>query len=252
MIIGIMGAMTQEIELLLPKIADAFYHRVGVRTFITGKIKDQEVVVVFSRMGKVAASTTATILIERFHVKVIVFSGVAGAISHKLKIGDIVISEQLVQYDMDASALPEFGKFEIPLLGKGFLDSNCGLVDKAQKAAIDYVREDLVNDVGKKTLHSFGIEKPQVYRGLIGSGDQFIASKEASEQLRSDLPELLCVEMEGAAVAQVAVENEIPFVVVRTISDRADHDAHLDFPIFVDQIASHFTCGVVKRLLEIL
>ncbi len=137
-------------------------------------------------------------------------------------------------------------------MGKRFLEANCGLVDKAQKAAFDYVREDLVNDVGKKVLESFGIDKPGVFRGLVGSGDQFIASKEASEQLRIDLPGLLCVEMEGAAVAQVAVENQVPFVVIRTISDRADHVAHIDFPKFVDQIASHFTCGVVVRLLDIM
>ncbi len=252
MIIGIMGAMTQEIELLIPKIREKRFHRIGVRTFVTGELEGQEVVVVFSRMGKVAASTTATILIERFQVSLIIFSGVAGAISPKLKIGDIVISEQLVQYDMDASALPEFQKFEIPLLGKRFLDSNCGLVDKAQKASIDYLREDLVNDVGKRQLQTFGVEKQVVYRGLIGSGDRFIASKEDSQKLRTDLPALLCVEMEGAAVAQVAVENDIPFVVIRTISDRADHEAHIDFPKFVDQIASHFTSGVVLRLLKIL
>lgn len=252
MIIGIMGAMTQEIELLIPGIEDKTCHKIGVRTFIAGKIGENEVVVVFSRMGKVAASTTATLLIERFKVDVILFSGVAGAIDQKLNIGDIVIAEKLIQHDMDASALTEYQKFEIPLLGKRFLDANCGLVDKAQKAAIDYLRDDLVNDVGKKALRSFDIKKPRVYRGLIGSGDQFIASKKASGQLRMALPELLCVEMEGAAVAQVAVENEIPFVVIRTISDRADHDAHIDFPKFVDQIASHFTCGVVRRLLEIL
>jgi len=252
MIIGIMGAMTQEIELLIPKVAEKKYHEIGVRTFISGKIGEKEVVVVFSRMGKVAASTTATLLIERFKVDVILFSGVAGAIDQKLRIGDIVIAEKLVQHDMDASALPEYQKFEIPLLGKRFFDANCGLVDKAQKAAIDYLREDLINDVGKKVLHSFGISKPGVFRGLVGSGDQFIASKEASDQLRAALPDMRCVEMEGAAVAQVAVENQVPFVVIRTISDRADHVAHIDFPKFVDQIASHFTCGVIRRLLEIL
>ncbi len=114
MIIGVMGAMTQEIELLIPKINEKIYHKIGVRTFISGKIDEKEVVVVLSRMGKVAASTTATLLIERCKVDVIIFSGVAGAIDQKLRIGDIVISENLVQHDMDASALPEFKQFEIP------------------------------------------------------------------------------------------------------------------------------------------
>jgi adenosylhomocysteine nucleosidase len=250
--IGIMGAMTEEIKLLVPEIRNENILTIGGRNFISGKMLTHEVVLVFSRMGKVAASSTSTILIDRFHVDLLILTGVAGAIDPSLGIGDVVVADSLVQHDMDVSALSEFKRFEIPLLGKQFLDPPSDLVEKAFIAAKDYIRQDMPKELSPDKLKAFGISTPEVVKGMIGSGDQFIASVEKASELRSLLPGLQCVEMEGAAIAQVAVEHDIPFIVFRTISDKADHSAHIDFPKFIRLVAAHITCGCVKRLVSIL
>lgn len=250
--IGIIGAMVQEVEKLITRVDNKNITSLGNREFISGRLYQHEVVVVFSRMGKVAAASTSTTLIDLFNIELIIFTGVAGAINESLNIGDIVVGDRFVQHDMDASALPEFKRFEIPLLGEQFLIPPQELVMKATTAARDYIRLDLPVEISSAKLKEFGIAQPKVINGLIGSGDQFIATVDASTSLRSVLPDMLCVEMEGAAVAQVAAEHKVPFIIMRTISDKADHSAHLDFPKFIDQVASYFTCGSVLRLLKYL
>jgi len=250
--VGIIGAMTQEIDHLIPEIKNKEVVNVGNRKFISGNILHHKVVVVFSRWGKVAAASTATTLINLFKSEMLIFTGVAGAINESLNIGDIIVGNSFVQHDMDASALPGIKKFEIPLLGLQFLNPAADLVEKALKASDQYLNIDLPKEISLEKLKEFGISKPRVVSGLVGSGDQFIASSDTSMNLRSVLPEILCTEMEGAAVAQVSVEYDIPFIILRTISDKADHSAHIDFQKFVDQIASHFTCGSVMRFLEMI
>ncbi len=222
----------------------------GQRTFVSGRLHGREVVVVFSRWGKVAAASTATTLIERFGVGMLVFTGVAGALDRTLNVGDIVVGARLVQHDMDASAIPGVQRFEVPLLGTRFLDAPVELVARARSAAARFLDEDLRAAISPEVLAEFGIIAPKVVTGLIASGDQFIASDAVAEGLRCALPGLQCVEMEGAAVAQVAYEHGLPFIVLRTISDKADHSAHVDFRGFVTRIAAHFTCGCVIRLLQ--
>jgi len=250
--IGIMGAMPQEVEYLIPDVIHQKVTTLGGREFIAGHMQDHDVVMVYSRMGKVAASSTATILIDRFNVELIILTGVAGAIDPTLNIGDVVVADSLVQHDMDVSALPEFKRFEIPLLGKQFLNPPGELVEKALAAANDYISLDMPRDLPADKLISFGITAPKIVKGLIGSGDQFIASSEAASKLRSILPGLLCIEMEGAAIAQVAVEHNVPFIVIRTISDKADHSACIDFPRFIKYVATHITCGCVRRIIAVL
>lgn len=247
-----MGAMPQEIESLVPVIADKKITTIGGRDFITGTMKGHDVVLVFSRMGKVAAASTATILTDRFNAELLIFTGVAGAIEPSLNIGDVVVADSLVQHDMDVSVLSGFKRFEIPLLGKQFLIPPEDLVEKAVMAAENYVSLDMPVDIPAQKLKTFGMGKPKIVKGLIGSGDQFIASSETVEKLRKLLPGLLCIEMEGAAVAQVAVEHQVPFIVFRTISDKADHSAFIDFPRFIRLVATHITCGCVRRLAELI
>jgi adenosylhomocysteine nucleosidase len=110
----------------------------------------------------------------------------------------------------------------------------------------------LSGDVSDEALKEFHIARPQVTTGIIASGDQFIADAAVAQALYRQLPGLKCVEMEGAAVAQVAYEHNIPCLVIRTISDKADHSAVIDFPKFVSKIACHFTCGSVLRLLAMI
>lgn len=249
---GIMGAMAEEISLLCQHIKDARSETHGMRTYISGELYGKAATIVFSRWGKVAASSTATLLVEKYDVDFLVFSGVAGAIDSTLNIGDVVIADTLVQHDMDASALPGIEKFEIPLLGVSRFLPKPHHVRSAVQAAETYITQDLCTDVSADVREAFGITVPRVVTGTVASGDQFIAHEIHLQALREKLPGLKCVEMEGAAVAQVAYEHDIPYVVMRTISDKADHSAVVDFPRFIRKIASHFTCGCVRRLFEII
>ncbi|MBI9017573.1 MAG: 5'-methylthioadenosine/adenosylhomocysteine nucleosidase [Phycisphaerae bacterium] len=250
--IGIMGAMHEEIALFRDSMVDVSTQIRGMREYTSGKLAGCDVVVVFSRWGKVAASATATTLIERFDVDMLIFTGVAGAMAAELEVGDIVIADSLIQHDMDVSFLPNTKKFEIPLLGVSNFTVDDIYVQLAQSAAQSYLTNDLRTNVPENTLVSFNVTEPKVVVGLIASGDQFIADPAIADKLCSQLPGLQCVEMEGAAVAQVAYEHSIPCIVMRTISDKADHSAAVDFQQFTIDVASHFTCGSVMRLLESL
>jgi adenosylhomocysteine nucleosidase len=250
--IGIMGAMAEEVSQLRHHMTETQSESRGMREYVTGELHGKSVTLVFSRWGKVAASSTATTLVERYGVDCLVFTGVAGALDPALNVGDIVVADTLVQHDMDASVLPGIEKFEIPLLGVARFKVDESYVSAARSAAEAYLAENLRGDVSSDVLDEFHISAPQVATGTIASGDQFIADDKVVQRLRGALPGLRCVEMEGAAVAQVAHEHSIPCVVLRTISDKADHSAVVDFPQFVAKIASHFTCGSVLHLVDLI
>lgn len=227
---------------------------IGRREYRTGSIdaSSHEVVTVFSRWGKVAAASTATTLIDRFGCELLIFTGVAGAASAEVQLGDIVIADRLVQHDVDASGTGYFKRFEIPLLDEQIFDVDASLVDAATSAAKDFAQSLPSPEISAALLESFGLSVPQVHRGLIASGDQFINREEYVAELSDLLGPIACVEMEGAAVAQVAFEHGVPLIVIRSISDRADGNAHLDFPRFVADLASHYSAGIVTRLLAAL
>ncbi|MBK7573429.1 MAG: 5'-methylthioadenosine/adenosylhomocysteine nucleosidase [Bacteroidetes bacterium] len=247
-IVGIMGAMPEEIEGVVSLITNCKVLTAGMRTYYSGRINETEVVVVFSRWGKVAAATTVSTLIHEFHITELIFTGVAGAIASKLKIGDVVIGDQLIQHDMDAQPLME--RFEIPLLNKTYFEGNQSLSDLASKAIHQiFDSKQLHTIIGNEELSSFGITHPQLYFGEIASGDQFFSGSEQKTNLTNALPDVLCVEMEGAAVAQVCYEHEIPFVIIRTISDAADEQSHIDFPAFIRKISSKYSVAIIKNML---
>jgi adenosylhomocysteine nucleosidase len=247
--IGIIGAMPEEIALLERDHVETRRHNRGMREYIEGSLYGIEAVLVFSRWGKVAAASTATTLLDVFDVKLIVFTGVAGAVAEDLEIGDVVIGNRLIQHDLDASALPGLKPHEVPLLRRSEFQPKRRLVDLAADAAYRYLTATLPGDVPREVLTEFTLSPPKVRCGLIVSGDQFVADPETLSQLRMDLPDAQCVEMEGAAIAQVCYEHNVPAVVIRTISDKADHSAVIDFPRFVDEVASHFSRGILKEFL---
>jgi adenosylhomocysteine nucleosidase len=252
--IGIVGAMAQETALLQRELLNVRRQTRGMREYLEGTLYGKDVVLVLSRMAKVAAASTVTTLIEVFGVELVVYTGVAGAADPSLEVGDVVIGTLLVQHDLDAR--PLFRRFEVPLLNKVAFEPPTWLVSLARQSAELYLRTRLPEDLSAETLREFGIKAPpQVHEGLIISGDQFIANPETVRSLQSalqaaGLPAAKCVEMEGAAVAQVCHEHEVPVIVVRTISDRADHSAAVDFVPFVERVASHFTSGIVKELIS--
>jgi adenosylhomocysteine nucleosidase len=245
---GIIGAMPEEISAIIDGMREKVSCAIGGRDYWSGKWCGHEVVTVYSRCGKVSSAATASILIARFEVDRILF-GVAGAVDPELNLGDVVIARELIQHDMDASALPDFERFEIPLLAKTRFAADVGSIEIAASAARFYLNEIFEADVSIAVRSSFAIERPGVRCGLIASGDRFISDAAEAASLRAALPDLLCVEMEGAAVAQICFEMETPCTVVRVISDKADHNAPVDFPRFLAQVASVMTRGIAERLL---
>ena len=170
----------------------------------------------------------------------------AGGLRRGVKVGDVVVARQLLQHDMDAR--PLFPRFEVPLTGRARFDTDPALTD-ALAAAAQRVFDRADALIGNAHLEAFGIGEALVHEGLIVSGDRFIAGAAQSDALREALPDALAVEMEGAAVAQVCADFERPFAVLRTVSDRADDQAHIDFVRFIDEVASAYTRAIVQEWL---
>jgi adenosylhomocysteine nucleosidase len=246
--IGVMGALPEEVALVRARLTDARTVSLGLREYHSGRLLGHEITTVFSRAGKVAAASTATTLVERFGVDLVLFTGVAGATATDLRTGDVVVASQLLQYDLDVSPLSGFDRFDVPLLGCSRFASPSGLVELGCEAVREYLRSGRHAPVAPGTLAAFGIEQPEVRSGLVASGDRFVAGAEERERLMSLLPDLLCVEMEGAALAQVCYEHGTPFLVVRTLSGHADRGAP-DFHAFLEQVASRFACGIALELI---
>ena len=246
-IIGIMGAMPEEIDSITHLLSGKRVVTMGMRTYTIGELAGVSTVVVFSRWGKVAAAITVSTLILEFKVTELLFTGVAGAVDHRLRIGDIVLGKRLIQHDMDAR--PLMGQFEIPLLGKTFFESPVEQLEVATKAILFLLESrHLHAAIGQEELDRFSIGTPRLWIGDITSGDQFFANAGDKDALLAKLPSVLCVEMEGAAVAQVCYEYDIPFTIIRTISDTADEQSPIDFPAFIQGISSKYSVEIVKKI----
>lgn len=249
--IGIMGAMPEEISGVIELLSSPLEYSTGRRTYYFGFINGIKVVVVFSRWGKVAAAATAATLIHKFSITDLLFTGVAGAIHPSLKTGDIVVAERLIQHDLDAR--PLIRQFEVPLLNRDYLHAD----DKLSEVAVDAITQIIQNDDLNKKIQTSDPQKcdllnPKLYIGAIASGDQFFYKPSQKHELQKLLPEVLCVEMEGAAVAQVCFESSIPFAVIRTISDDAGEKAPVNFPVFVEQIASIYSTEIIQQIFKLI
>lgn len=243
--IGIISAMQEEIQALLNELKNVSTSTKGMRTYYEGTLLDKKVVLVFSRWGKVAASATTTQLINDFKVKEIIFTGVAGGIKDNLNIGDVVIGKKLFQHDLNAK--PFYKKFEIPILKKKSIKTQN--TDKLVEATNSFL-QDYNSYIKSSDASLFNITKPKFIYGNIASGDQFISSLKKIKQLNKDLPSAVCVEMEGAAVAQICYEYEIPFSIIRIISDKANDNAKIDFSKFANTIASNYAFGILKHYFK--
>jgi len=243
--LGIISAMPEEIDCVLNTMTSIETKTFGNRKFYKGFLFKRLVVVVFSNWGKVAAATTATQLIAKYHPKKIIFTGLAGALQAHINIGDVVIGTHLFQHDMDAR--PLFKQFEIPIINQIAFKTDTSLTEKLVKASARFLSK-INNHITK--LEDFEIINPRAYCGGIASGDQFISSVSKSKQLNKALPDALCVEMEGAAVAQVCFDYQIPFGIIRTISDKSQHNAPIDFKRFADEIASQYALGILKHYFD--
>ena len=247
--IGILGAMAQEIDEVKALLRDKTVVKIANREFVVGKINGIACVVAFSKWGKVAATITATLLVQEFGVTDLFFIGTAGALADGLKVGDIVISKRLVQHDLDAR--PIISRFELPLLNRVYVDSDPELTELAGKAVSNLLNKGVEKMVGEAAVKEFNLD-PTLYFGDIASGDQFINSDAKRNEILNLLPDVLCVEMEGAAVAQVCLEFNVPFTVIRTISDTADHNARVDFGRFIVEVANAYSRAIVSEILRLI
>ena len=244
--IALVSAMHEELAAVLARIPDEQKVVVAGREFWVGHWHGHEVVVVLSRIGKVAAATTATVLVERFGVSRIVFTGVAGGLAAQAHVGDVVLATELLQHDMDAS--PLFPRHEVPLTGMTRYVTDPVLTETLRRA-VPLALQDVVKHLPRSDWLGLDLTQARVHEGLVISGDRFVATTAESVALQRELPDALAVEMECAAMAQVCHEYGVPLAAVRTISDRADDAAHVDFPKFIQTIASRYSVAVLDHLL---
>lgn len=226
--IALIGAMNEEIELLVSHMTDVRETIKAGITFREGTYFDKQVVVCRTGVGKVNAAVTTQILIDSFGVEAVIFTGVAGALDPELNIGDLVISSECMQHDMDVTALG-FPRGVIPYEANSTFEADSKLVELAVAS-------------GEKLFAG------KVKKGRVLSGDQFIASREVVASLYEELGGV-CVEMEGASVAQVCSMNATPYVVLRSMSDKADGSAHVNFAEFTVQ-ASENSYKMVEDIVK--
>jgi adenosylhomocysteine nucleosidase len=244
--LGIMSAMPQEAEQIKAQILDPHVVAIGNREFICGTLDEVPVVFVLSGIGKVAAAATAALLIERFHVEEIFFTGVAGG-GAATAIGDLVIGTSFVQHDLNLQ--PIFPRYYIYSLQQERIDADAEQCARAYKAAEKFFAQGIA-------FPELGIDYPRIHRGPIVTGDQFISDPKIVAAIdaatRSLLPEGFCaLEMEGAAVAQVCRELGVPCTVIRAISDKADRHAAVDFTAFMEKVGSTYSVGVLREYLRL-
>ncbi|HIS79915.1 MAG TPA: 5'-methylthioadenosine/adenosylhomocysteine nucleosidase [Candidatus Scatomonas merdavium] len=230
-LIGIIGAMEEEVSALKEQMTEVSVTKKAGMEFCRGMLNGKPVVVVRSGIGKVNAGICTQILVDDYHVDCVINTGIAGSLKSVIDIGDIVVSTDTVQHDMNAVG------FGYPLGQIPRMDTLAFPADqKLIELACQVCRE--VNP------------EIQVYAGRVVSGDQFVSDKESKERIKTNF-DGFCTEMEGAAIAQAAYLNGIPYVVLRAISDKADDSATVDYPAFEREAIRHcvnLVLNMVKKL----
>lgn len=210
--LGIIGAMEVEVNKIKEQMEnERVIEKAGMK-FYRGTWHGSEVTVVRSGVGKVNAAVCAQILADVFQVDAIINTGIAGSLKNEINIGDVVISADALQHDMDARGFG-YAPGVIPQMEESDFKADAKLIELAEKCC-----REVCPDI-------------KSFTGRIISGDQFISDKDKKEQLSEDF-QALCTEMEGAAIAQTAYLNHIPFLILRAISDKADDSATMDYPAF--------------------
>ncbi len=218
--IGIIGAMDEEVEILKSMMEVTETVTKAGMTFYKGILHGQEIVLARSGIGKVNAAVCAQLMITLFDINYLINSGVAGTLHADINQGDIVISTDAVQHDVDTTVFGDpLGA--IPRLGVTFFQANQSLIDLAENAT--------------KSLNFEGVS---IFKGRVASGDQFIAGGSVKDRIQSNFAPS-AVEMEGAAIAHVAYLNSVPYVIIRAISDKADGSADLSYEEFLPLAAKH-------------
>lgn len=228
---GIIGAMEDEVAALKEAMDVRAVTEIASMKFVEGILEGQDVVVVRSGIGKVNAGICAQILAQHFQVSRLINTGIAGSLDAGIDIGDMVISTDAVQHDVDAETFG-YPLGQIPQMDVLAFPADPELVKKAEEA----------NRRANPDI--------QTFTGRIASGDQFIGRQEQKDRIRATFHPL-CVEMEGAAIAQAAYLNKVSCVIIRAISDKADNSAVMDYPAFEKQAIAH-SVALVRELMRSL
>lgn len=246
-ITAILGAFENEVILLEDRLTDANEHRIEGIRFASGALNGQRVVIVWTGIGKVNAAMTTTLLIEHFKPSRVIFTGIAGSANPQLRPGDIVIAEKTAHHDMGTlwpdglyrrGVKNRLTGWENPI----FFAADERLLHLTQRAAKQLELASLETGAAERV--------PRVITGVVVTGDVFVASSEKCAELRENLG-ADAVEMEGAAVAQICHQRQIPHIVIRSISDKADESAVQDKQMFYI-IAAKNSANLVAELLTLL
>lgn len=226
--IGIIGAMEVEVEILKKNMSLKRTIKKASMEFFEGTIEGADVVVVRSGIAKVNAGICVQILVDLFDVTHVINTGVAGSLDAKINIGDIVLSTDACYHDVDATVFG-YKKGEVPQLGTA-----------------SFVADEKLREVAKKAIKTAAADIG-VFEGRVCSGDQFISSKEIKDNIKKDF-DGMCTEMEGAAIAQGCFLNNIPFLIIRAISDKADGSDIVDYPVFEEKAAKDCAALVIELI----
>jgi adenosylhomocysteine nucleosidase len=244
---AILGAFNKEVMMIEQQLTEKQQHRIEGMRFVTGRLHGSPVVVAWTGIGKVNAAMTTTLLLEHFTPKGVIFSGIAGGVNPNLSPGDIVIAAETAHHDM--GILEEEGFYNRgvinPLDGirnPVYLPADRRLLKLAEKAADEVELEKIKTTIGERI--------PQIIKGIVVTGDVFVASPEKGAELREKL-NADAVEMEGAAVAQICYQRQIPHLVVRSISDKADKTAREDSMMFQEMAAKN-SSTLITKIAELL
>lgn len=228
--IAIIGAMEEEVILLRERITNKKEHTIVGFQFVEGQLYGKEVILLRSGIGKVNAAMSTTILLQTFEPDYLINTGSAGGLNPELEVGDVVISNDVRHHDVDATIFGyEYG--QVPQMPASF-KANERLIDIAEQSA---------KEIGNHA----------VVTGLITTGDSFINQPEKAAFIKSKFDQLQAVEMEAAAIAQVAYQYNIPFVIIRSLSDIAGKESHLSFDQYLEKAAVHsanLVMGIVSRI----
>jgi len=226
--IGIIAASHFEIDIIKNTVENPKTKLIADQEFVYGSINNCEVVLMQCGMGKVSAALGTQILISEFKPDYIINTGCAGALSNKLNVGDFVLSEKTIEWDLDTIDIGNPRGY-VTSLNRVEMDADKKLVEMIEKI----------------------IKDEKIYKGLIVSGDQFVSKKSQRELILNAFPQALCTEMEGAAVGHVCYTNKVPFCVIRAMSDNANGDSGVDYATFSCQVSEKVASYLIEFLKTI-
>lgn len=249
---AVLGAMQSEVRGIAAAMDVSDAGEIAGHAYWVGELAGEPLILGHCGIGKVAAAAGLQRMLDSWPVDRVVVCGLAGGLAPGIQVGDLVIGSQFIHHDLDAS--PLFPRYVVPGLGQSLFAADKALVAAAEAASWAVAAALPGSDLARSLTHlGHGIAEeplriPAVHTGLIATGDQFVSGHQRLS-LVERLPRALCVDMEGAAVAQVCHDNQVPFVVIRVISDTADGNAPTDFARFVDELAASYTVAIVAELM---